>query len=391
VKNSKRVIFGAAHPFNSPYKVGSHHYARCFKEHGWDVAYLSGPISPFHWIYNFLSSGKDRFYLKERAFNWKKGGLWIDGVWTYVPFTFSPAYNFPFFRSKAALYLLDKLMFPPIITKLSDAGFEAADLIWLDSPLYGFLTDKIQHKKSILRIADDLAGFREFGRNLLDNEKKLAHKVDAVVVTSRILEDKAKKYGAKHIVYLPNGVEIEHFTGKTYDMPEEFESIPSPRIIYVGAIESWFDCDLVEYIANNRRGLSFIIIGPVSNKRLFELLNISNIHIFGIRDYETIPAYLWHSNAAIIPFKVNSLINAVNPIKLYEYMACRLPVVCTKWKTVEDMASPAFLAEDRQQFLEMIDKALALDEKGKDGLADFARNNTWEKRFKIVSDFLENG
>jgi glycosyltransferase involved in cell wall biosynthesis len=386
--SSKRVIFGAAHLFNSPFKVGSHHYAQCFKKYGWNVAYLSAPVSPFHWIYKLCSSKKDRYYIKERSFNWEKGGLWIDGLWTYVPFTLLPTYNLPLLRSKTTLYLFDKVMLPPVFYKLSDAGFKTVDLIWLDSPLFGFLLDKIKHKRSILRLQDDLSGFREYGKNLLEKEKKIARCVDVVVVTSEILKKKAKDYGAKHIIFLPNGVEIEHFA-RRHSMPEEFKVIPAPRVVYIGAIESWFDVDLVKYMAEKRKELSFVIIGPVNNRRLLDLSKDSNIHILGARDYEAIPAYLWHSHVAVIPFKVDSLIEAVNPIKLYEFMACRLPVVSTKWQTLEEMATPAFLAENREQFLGMIDTALTMNENEKDKLSDFAKNNSWENRFKIVKDYLD--
>jgi glycosyltransferase involved in cell wall biosynthesis len=54
-----------------------------------------------------------------------------------------------------------------------------------------------------------------------------------------------------------------------------------------------------------------------------------NLHFLGRRPYETLPAYCRHFDVGLIPFKVNELTRAVNPIKLREYLAAGLPVVST--------------------------------------------------------------
>ena len=81
-------------------------------------------------------------------------------------------------------------------------------------------------------------------------------------------------------------------------------------------------------------------------------------------------------------------INSVSPIKLFEYMACRLPVVSLKWKSLEEIASPAFLAETEQDFLKKIDKALKTTDEFKDACIRFAAENSWAKRFELVKNLL---
>ncbi|MHB1377732.1 MAG: glycosyltransferase, partial [Candidatus Humimicrobiaceae bacterium] len=91
----------------------------------------------------------------------------------------------------------------------------------------------------------------------------------------------------------------------------------------------------------------------------------------------------------IITFDVNHpVVDTVNPIKLYEYMACGLPVVSTSWKELELINSPAFLAKSTEEFSESLYGAL---ESGKDKkYLDFAKENSWDKRFEEIIRIYNN-
>ena len=63
----------------------------------------------------------------------------------------------------------------------------------------------------------------------------------------------------------------------------------------------------------------------------------------------------------LIPFDVQAypaLVHAVHPLKLYEYLACDLPVVATRWDELERLASPAILCDSVMDFQIAIRKAL---------------------------------
>ena len=386
--NRRRIIIASPHVWNAPYKVGSHQYATCFSDNQWKVAYVSVPITPFHVVYHFVSSKRAKLQLSTRWKSWVNGGEQIGNIWTYVPFGFIPIASQFIFDSRWAIENAGKFLIPPLRKKLQENAFDSVNVIWLDSPLFGYLLEMVPHGKSVLRVADDLSGFPELGRNVIEAEKELAKKVDLVVVTCASLERKVRDIGAKNILHLPNGVDFDHFANDMSPEPEDLRRIPGPRIIYVGSIERWFDEGLLAHAAGRREDISFVIVGSYKKGMFPELESLRNVFFLGKRDYARIPSYLKHSHVGIIPFKRVPFVDSVNPIKLYEYMACGLPVVSTKWITLEEIASPSLLAETKVEFLQNINHALDLRGDIKDACIEYARKNSWTNRFELLNKYL---
>ena len=106
------------------------------------------------------------------------------------------------------------------------------------------------------------------------------------------------------------------------------------------------------------------------------------------KQYAQVPAYLQHADVGIIPFDVArhpELVNGIHPLKLYQYLACGLPVVATAWQELESLNSPAHLSHTPDQFVASLQQAL--EEKG--GAAErieYASQADWDRR---LDDFLE--
>jgi len=156
---------------------------------------------------------------------------------------------------------------------------------------------------------------------------------------------------------VPNGIDLDFFKAADRSLPQELEDIPEPRLIYVGAIHDWFDVDLVHYCAKNLPNYSFIIIGP-EQKDLSLLKKLKNVHILGSIPYTKIPAFLYNSQVGIIPFNVKDypdLVNSINPLKMYEYLACGLRVVSVEWEQIKDMSGIINLVTTKDEFVNAIE------------------------------------
>jgi glycosyltransferase involved in cell wall biosynthesis len=57
--------------------------------------------------------------------------------------------------------------------------------------------------------------------------------------------------------------------------------------------------------------------------------SLPNVHIVGAVPSNDIPSYVASFDVGIIPFVVDELTRGVSPLKMYEYLAARVPVVAT--------------------------------------------------------------
>ena len=378
----KKILIAASNYWNSPYQVGSHHYARVFAKNGWDVLFVSDPISPIH----FLVQGNEQ--LRERYKIYK--GLYendIKNIETYVPMALITPNEKPVFNTRFVAEHWHNLTIPNIVTYAKKMGFGEVDILWFDSITQYFWINVIKYRNSVFRLSDKLDSFKKIGKNAKNLERELMNRVDYIIYTSRVLETYLKGYEHK-MIHISNGVNIDHFFNASRNIPEDLKHIPEPRAIYVGAIDEWFDIDLLSNVAKNCREISFIIIGN-SRIDLSKLINLSNVFLLGKKDYKEIPAYMYNSNVGIIPFNKNHpIVQSINPIKLYEYMSCGLPVVATRWKELEIIKSPAYLADNVNSFIEGL--KIALQDINKNKYLKFARTNSWDLRYKDVIKFLGN-
>lgn len=372
----KKVLMAVANYYTSPFQVGSHHYARAFEKLGYEVLFISNPISPIHKLF----ANTDE--LKERERICKSNGEKAGSILYYVPNALFTPQNKPFLSSKFVIDNWYKFTTPNILDYALKNGFEDVDILWFDSPMFGFLLDNIKYKKSILRIADYSKGFSAVSQNQFEKEVEIANRADRVIYSAKNLKDKYTEIKDKtKMQYVPNGIDLDFFEKADKSLPDEFKDIPEPRVIYIGAIHEWFDVELVYYCAKTLPTHSFIIIGP-EQKDLAKLRTLDNIYLLGAKPYSRVPQFLSHSQVGIIPFDVKNypeLINSVNPLKMYEYLACGLHVVSTKWEQIEDMENYVCLANNPDKFLFSLTDSCC--EKFN------LKENSWHKKLlRIVND-----
>jgi hypothetical protein len=118
------------------------------------------------------------------------------------------------------------------------------------------------------------------------------------------------------------------------------------------------------------------------------LKRYNNIYLLGSRPYNDIPSYLRYADVGVIPFIKNNFTDTVNPIKLFEYCAAGISVVSTNLRGVEELNSPAFIAKGYDEFCYYIIQAIKGKEETKYGNIEFAKENTWEKRYQFIKKTL---
>ena len=248
-----------------------------------------------------------------------------------------------------------------------------------------YLTEIVKYKKLVYRCVDDLSHFSGIPQNISEAEETLVKKADIVFATANTLKNRLEGYGKK-IYSLPNAVDYKFFND--YNVEGKISKIDNLDnvVLYVGTIGEWFDCEFIKYCAEQRPDYNFVLIGP-ERTNVDILKNISNVHLLGKIPYSDVPLYMKKSDVGIIPFKFSKLVDAVNPLKIYEYFACDLPVVATKAYELEMMKSPAYLYNDYENGLKYIDEAI-LQNVSDNNLNDYAKNNSWEARYEYIKSLI---
>ncbi len=379
-----RIVFGSANYWTSPYQVGSHAWARLFAGHGWDVSYLSDPLTPWHFVDN-----ASRRRNQERLRLWGTGGdLFENGrIRAWVPMSLVAPQNAFFFRKRMVLNRWHHTATPSIVRTLKKWGADQPDLLWLDSVRHAGWGGALQPRKSILRVADWSAGFGALPASVLMMEREWMARADLVIATAESLADRIgpfRKGGP--LKTIRNGVDVA-FWQRESDLPREYEKVSRPRIIYVGALDQWFDLPLLMACARALPDASFFMVGSAPS-HFVSTATASNIHWLGPRSRNEVQPYVAHADVGIIPFKRNELIECVCPLKLYEYMACGLPVVATRWDELERMRSPAALASSIEEWIASLREALVPNETRRTSVRRFACDNDWSCRWEELQKLI---
>ena len=330
--------------------------ARGLAQRGWQILFVSHPISPLH-----ITSWKDQEFQERLRIHKARGVVDCDGnLRSYVPFTLIPPHSYPITRSAWVHNNWYRLTFPRLVEQVKEQGFTDVDLLYFDNPLQNFWLSTVSRKRAIYRMTDNISGYQKNTMSTIASEALLCRSVDIVLCTARSLMPRARMLGAKSPHYFPNGVELAHFQEDQRPAPDVYAEIASPRVIYVGEMAERFDFVLVKKLAQKLPNVSFIMIGPCSVARK-ELAGINNVHVLGSVPYDNLPPYIRHSDVGIIPFRVKekaALVGGVNPLKLYQYLASGIQVVSVKWPEIEGLESPAFLCETDDEFIAAVRRAL---------------------------------
>ncbi len=236
---------------------------------------------------------------------------------------------------------------------------------------------------------DEWAGFPGMGRAIPRAEQRLVRECDLLSVTAQRLYD--KWLGLKRpMVLARNGVDYNFYL-ESCQPNSLLAGLEHPIVGYYGAIADWFDLELMIYVARKRPGYSFVLLGGVFEIDVSELERLANVRLLGQQPYETMPQYLYHFDACLIPFKTNETTAATDPVKVYEYLSGGKPVVSVALSELEQFQDLLYIGRDRDDFLAQLDLALAEgDPKIVEQRRSFAAQNTWQKRYEVITSGLRD-
>jgi glycosyltransferase involved in cell wall biosynthesis len=288
-----------------------------------------------------------------------------------------PALPFPASRIAG---VVNRYLYRAMLSRqLQHLGFSSAPIHWVFAP---HVTPYIKHMRRSLLVyhcVDRWSAFRDYSAERMTAwETQLLGEADVVIASALDLVGHCERH-SRRVHYVPHGVDVAHFAAALDPgpLPEELRAIPEPRVGFFGLIHEWIDLGLIRQLAD-RTGYSFVLIGE-TRADLGELRSHPGIYLLGRRPYERLPEYCRGFQAAVIPFRTNSLTRSVNPIKLREYAAAGLPIVSSDLPEVRRCSDIAYCASDVESWVTGLTEAVKRggDERERRAQVDRVRPQDW--------------
>lgn len=248
---------------------------------------------------------------------------------------------------------------------------------------------------------------------LLSLERFACRRADKVLVVSERMKEtiiRLRAVGRSNVVVSEDGVDLSLFNPKLprgsirdrYDIP-----MRAPLILFVGVLSPREGVDrlirAMGYIVRKRPEAKLFIVGGGSTvvdissqlKELASELGLEkNVVFVGKIRHEEVPPFIIDSDICVAPFT-----SGFSPIKVYEYLACKKPVIVTGGTDIGDLlverdaglavntAKPDELAS---VVLNLLGDSREAQTLSKNGLDLVKRNFTWGRIAGRLTNAIKN-
>jgi GT2 family glycosyltransferase/glycosyltransferase involved in cell wall biosynthesis len=214
-------------------------------------------------------------------------------------------------------------------------------------------------------------------------EREIVDSSDVLVASARVLVDRLANMTGREVRYLPQAVNAQAFAHRPATTPADLPPGEGPVLLYVGSLwGSWFDWELVLKTSQALPAARLVFIGEYGGQCPYHL---PNAHFLGLKPHGELAGYLAASDVCLIPFKVDDITRAVNPLKVYEYLAMGKPVVSSELPELTGM--PYVFTASADGFVESIRTALAT-KVDVEQIRRFVDANSWDNRVDALAGWV---
>lgn len=232
-------------------------------------------------------------------------------------------------------------------------------------------------------------------------EARIYSNVDGIVTTTKELKDQLKKtfYISADIAVIPNGVNIEFFESS-------LEEVKTGRILYVGQLYPWKGVDtLLKAMCFVPKGELHIVGGDKKqiDNLIFQSgkLSISNrVFFHGQVSPHKVRDFLKSASVVVHPLAKKNTKDAEfsSPLKMFEYMAARTPIVASNLPGIReiltDQVSALLVPPDNPEALakgiKTILEDMALGKRLANNAHKIVQQHSWAKRAERIERYIQD-
>jgi glycosyltransferase involved in cell wall biosynthesis len=235
--------------------------------------------------------------------------------------------------------------------------------LWINAHDAAHLAGALNERAVIYDITDDwtLTDLPpQEKQRIVAQDEYLCRRADLTIVCSQALYD-SRKAVTKKILLLQNGVHLERYRNLE-QYSDSAPQWPHPVFGYTGTLHAErVDADLVLALAREYSAGSVVLIGPdaLDAATRARLAAQPNVHLTGAIAYNAVPRHMAGFDVCIVPHRESPFTESLNPLKLWEYLACGKPVAATNVAGFREYAALCHIGSGEAGFLNACRNALA--------------------------------
>ena len=273
---------------------------------------------------------------------------------------------------------------------MARAGVIASESVFWIYPKNYLVPEAIEHfqpARVVVDVVDDhrawpgvTDGERE---RLTENYRALLSHADMAFANCEPVVEAMRQF-APAIRLVPNGCDDDVQSSPIENDPvfREYAASTRRKIGFVGNLEKKIDIDLIGKVATRFPDCTVVLLGSThANPAVLSLREHPNVLMPGVVPYQQIGAWVTRFDVGIIPHLDMELTRSMNPLKLYVYLSCRVPVVSTEIYNVDRPSALVRVASSHEAFIEQVGELLAEGRPSDVEFDRYIRANAWASRF----------
>ncbi|MHA1712711.1 MAG: glycosyltransferase family 4 protein [Candidatus Ranarchaeia archaeon] len=236
----------------------------------------------------------------------------------------------------------------------------------------------------------------------------VVHNAINIVVITNFLKHEVESFTCiKKILVAPDGVDLERFKDIPQQVARTQLNIPlkDKVICYTGHLFAWKGVHtLVSSTKHLPNGYRLYVVGGKDPdiqalKGFIDVENLSNVVLIGYVTPDLVPMYLAAANVVVLPGSAKEKISRhyTSPLKLFEYMASRRPIVASNLPSIREVLrdgknavlvepdNPKALAKGIRRVLEDPDLAGRISEQAYSEVGQYS----WDERARRIIELLK--
>jgi len=211
-----------------------------------------------------------------------------------------------------------------------------------------------------------------------ETERWYLQTADHVIASAPDLVERCADLGVPAVL-VPNGVNVRVFSAAG-DVEGQLAEHSGPVFGYHGSLYgNWFDWASLERVARSYPEALIVIIG---DDKVHRPAMPENVRFVGLMPQTDLPPWVRGFDVGLLPFVLSGTTHAVSPLKVYEYLACGVPVAAPPLRALDGIAS-IYVAD---ALVDAVTAALAAEPV--DVLAA-RRDHGWRQRIDTITSLAE--